>query len=158
MWLIISDTHDNIPNVKKFMEIALSKGVKTVFHLGDLIAPFLLPYLMVEGVDFYGVFGNNDGERLLTTERSKGRVKVGPYEVEKDGKKVFVMHEQYSLKPAIASQLYDYVFYGHTHELDIRKEGKTLVINPGEACGYLTNRATAVILNPESGEYEVIEL
>jgi len=48
------------------------------------------------------------------------------------------------------------VLYGHTHKLDIHQDGKTLIINPGESCGYLTGHSTAVILDPNTKEYEII--
>ena len=35
--------------------------------------------------------------------------------------------------------------------------GSTLIINPGEAGGWLHGKATAVILNPETMEYTLVE-
>ena len=54
-----------------------------------------------------------------------------------------MMHEPYSLKAAKTSNLYDYIFFGHTQ-----------IINLGEGCGWLTNHSTYVIINPESNEIE----
>ncbi|WP_448376958.1 metallophosphoesterase [Fervidobacterium sp.] len=158
LWMIISDSHDNIPNVKKFMNIAIEKGVTHIFHLGDIVSPFLAPYFLIDGVNFFGIFGNNDGEKFFLMEKFQKKLHNQPYEKEEAGYRIFLMHEPYALIPAIKSQLYDFIFYGHTHQIDIRMEGKTLVINPGESCGYLTGKATAVILEPATKKYEVIEL
>ncbi|HLD30045.1 MAG TPA: metallophosphoesterase family protein, partial [bacterium] len=56
------------------------------------------------------------------------------------------------------SQNYDLIIYGHTHKIDTRKEGKTLVINPGELGGWLTGRKTFVILDLASMKYRLAEL
>jgi len=158
LWMIISDSHDNIPNVVKFIEIAKERGVTHLFHLGDIVSPFLARYFLIDGIKFFGIFGNNDGEKLFLMEKFQKKLHNQPYEKEESGYRIFLMHEPYALTPAIKSQLYDFVFYGHTHKIDIRTEGRTLVINPGESCGYLTGKATAVILNPDDKMYEVIEI
>jgi len=55
--------------------------------------------------------------------------------------------------PAESSGLYDYVFFGHTHEVVFRQHGKTLIINPGEACGWVRGIASCVLLEPDSNKY-----
>jgi predicted phosphodiesterase len=52
----------------------------------------------------------------------------------------------------------DFLIYGHTHKSDIRRAGRTLIINPGEAGGWLSGRCTAVVLDPESREAEILSL
>ena len=156
MWMVISDTHDNMENVKKFVEIAKEKKVKVVFHCGDIVAPFVIP--LFKGFKLYAVFGNNDGEWLYLKEKAGEAIAKGPREVEVDGRKVALMHEPFLLEAIAKSGMYDFVFYGHTHDLDIRKVGSTLIINPGEACGCLKGEATAVMVNPVTKEYEVIKL
>jgi putative phosphoesterase len=47
----------------------------------------------------------------------------------------------------ISSGEYDAVIKGHSHTTEIRREGRTLVINPGECCGYLTGRQTVSLLD-----------
>jgi len=64
--------------------------------------------------------------------------------------------------------MYNVVVYGHTHKAVIkrysnRNDGgagskKTVVINPGECCGYLTGRKTVAILNLEKEEAKLVEL
>jgi len=158
MWMIISDTHDNIENLKKVKKIAKENNVNTIFHCGDYVAPFSLPYLLIDGIDFIGIYGNNDGEILGLNKKSNGIITPGPKTIEHQGKKIFMMHEPYSLKAAETSGLYDFVFFGHTHEIVTRKVGNTLIINPGEACGCLNGKSTLCILNPENKEYKIIEI
>ncbi len=156
MWLIISDTHDNLEKAKKAAQIAKERGVKTIFHCGDIVAPFVVP--IFKEFKLYMVYGNNDGEWLYLKEKAGDSIAKGPRELEVDGFKVAMMHEPFLLEAIAKSGMYDFVFYGHTHEIDIRKIGETLIINPGEACGCLTGRATAVLLNPQTGKSEVVDL
>jgi len=39
----------------------------------------------------------------------------------------------------------------------VQKKGKTLVINPGEVCGYLTGKSTIAILDTTKCDARIIE-
>ena len=56
------------------------------------------------------------------------------------------------------SGVYDIIVYGHTHRSEISRRGDTLVINPGEGCGWITGIATAALLDTETMEAELVEL
>ncbi len=45
---------------------------------------------------------------------------------------------------------YDLIVYGHTHVQDIHRQGKTLIINPGQSW--------AVVLDLDSMDYKTIYL
>ncbi|ANQ53163.1 metallophosphatase [Thermosipho sp. 1063] len=156
MWLILSDSHDNLTKAKEIEKIISKYSIEAVFHCGDFVAPFILPYFLKE--QFYGVFGNNDGEKLLLSQKSNYRIKPGPYEITLNNFKILIMHEPYALNAAKNSDLYDFVFFGHTHELLAEKHNNTLIINPGESSGWLTGKATAVILEPLTKKYEILNI
>ncbi len=158
MWLVLSDSHDNMDKLKKIPDLIQEYNIDTIFHCGDFVSPFTLPYLILDDIDFYGAFGNNDGEKLLLYEKSNKKIKNGPITIKKDGKKIFLMHEPYSLEAAENSGIYDYVFFGHTHEIVNRKTGKTVVLNPGEFSGWLTGKATYGIIDPNEAKVEIKEL
>ncbi len=58
-----------------------------------------------------------------------------------------MMHTNHLAEEAVQNQMYDLVIYGHTHQRGIRRAGRTLVINPGEATDWITGAARAVILD-----------
>ncbi|MGB9607943.1 MAG: metallophosphoesterase [bacterium] len=156
---IISDTHDHLDNIRKAIEIFKKEEVGYLIHCGDFVAPFVLPILAQLKVPFLGVFGNNDGERLLLRERAKeiGEIKVQPAFLELEGRKIVIMHEP-TLQHALAkSGEFDAVLVGHTHKPEII-EGKTLIINPGECCGWLTGKATIAILDLPTMSARLLEL
>ncbi len=163
---IISDTHDNKAMALRAIEIFKKEDIEIIFHLGDFVAPFTLK--LFGDFELYGVFGNNDGERLLLKKVAKDMNFVldeGPTEIVWEEKKFVLLHGWGSVEKTrrFAESLaksgdYDYVLYGHTHKKDLRKFGKTLLINPGEACGYLGGVATAAILDIESNSVNFLSL
>ena len=49
-------------------------------------------------------------------------------------------------------------YFGHTHQPEIRKEGQTLIINPGECGGWLYGKSTVAICDLKSQTAEMVEL
>jgi len=61
-------------------------------------------------------------------------------EVEADGLRIVVLHgtNEKIVEAFARSQLYDVVIRGHTHKYEIRERGRSIVLNPGEVCGYVS--------------------
>ena len=155
---IISDTHDNMTQIRKAVEIFNARGVGHVVHAGDFGAPFTFRIFKDLKCPFTGIFGNNDGERLLLQKLSQGRVFKQPHVFELDGRKIVVLHEHHIVNALADSGHYDVVVYGHTHEPDVRRVGKTLVVNPGEAGGWLYGKSTVALLDLDTVTAEIIDL
>jgi predicted phosphodiesterase len=58
----------------------------------------------------------------------------------------------------IDSTFHEVIVHGHVHEAKAYKKGTTLVINPGEVCGYLTGKSSIAVLDIESKEARIIQL
>jgi putative phosphoesterase len=149
---IIADTHDRLQAIDKAVEILNEERVDLVLHAGDYIAPFALLRFKPLKAKLIGVFGNNDGDHNLLRKRSDeiGAQIYGRFaEITLNNLRVALMHgeEEILLKSLINANYYDIVVYGHTHKAETYNVGKTLAINPGEACGYLTGQATMMILD-----------
>ena len=154
---VISDSHDRLDYLKKAISILKEKGISTLIHLGDYISPFTLPLLDIENV--WGVFGNNDGDRLLLKKKAdeKGiEILQGPVSIELKGRKIVFMHEPYEIGAFRKSNLYDLILYGHTHEKVIKKD--PLTVNPGELCGWLTCKRTFAIIDLSTLSPEIITI
>ncbi len=158
---ILSDTHDRLPFIEKAVKAFNDAGVDLAIHLGDYCAPFSLRPLEELQVDWIGVFGNNDGEILGLLKASDGRIKNGNLSLEMEGKRIFVDHVNPLRSSLISSGDFDLILYGHTHTLEVYEKNGCLCVNPGEVCGYLTNRHTVVCLdldNLKPGDVDVIDL
>lgn len=155
---IISDTHDNMPKIKEAVSIFNLKQVEFVIHAGDYVAPFSIVPLDDLKCDYIGVFGNNDGEKVGLAKRSKDRIKVPPYHITLENRKIIILHEPNDLDNLIKEQNYDIIIYGHTHNPVIERHGKTLVINPGECCGWLSGKSTIAILELDDLSAEILNI
>jgi len=159
---IISDSHDHHENVLKVVEIFKSEGVKYILHAGDIISAFTASaFGQVKDARFVAIFGNTDAEKVAlkaAIEAFGGEIHDDPYSFEVDGHRIFMTHKPTLLDEIIASGKYDLVVYGHTHIQDIRKQGHTVVINPGELTDWLTGSGSAVILETDDMSCEIKNL
>ncbi|MGE5296600.1 MAG: YfcE family phosphodiesterase [Solirubrobacterales bacterium] len=148
---IISDSHDHRINVMKAIEIFAERGIQCVLHAGDIVAPFAAKaFAKLTGVKFIAVYGNNDGEKLnlrRAIEGFGGEIHEYCYKGELANRKVYMTHTDHNVEEVVASQKYDLLVYGHTHEQDIRVVGRTMVINPGESTDWFTGSGHVVILD-----------
>ncbi|MCX8170819.1 MAG: metallophosphoesterase [Candidatus Bathyarchaeota archaeon] len=160
---IIADTHDRLELIDEAVRALNSEGVDVVLHAGDYVSPFSVLRFRPLRAKLIGVFGNNDGDQNLLRKRFEeiGAEIHGRFaEIDVGSLKIALLHgeEEKLLRALINSNYYDAVVYGHTHRVENTRFGKTLVINPGEACGYLSGHATIAILNIEEMRAEIISL
>jgi putative phosphoesterase len=160
---LIADTHDRLKMVDKAIKKLNEQKVELVLHAGDYIAPFVIPMFKELKAKLVGVFGNNDGDHELLKKRFSElglEIRGGFAELNVDGLKIALLHghEEELLKALINSEGFDVVVHGHTHKAEVYRKGKTLVVNPGEVCGYLSGKSTIALLDTDKGEAETIEL
>ena len=155
---IMSDTHDNLILTQKAIDLFNTKKVEHVIHAGDYTSPFTLKLFSALKCPFSGVFGNNDGDKLLLLERADGNIHNQPYLFSLNKKKILVMHEHHIIDALADSGHFDLIVYGHTHEADIRKVNKTLVVNPGEVGTWLYGKSTVALADLNTMTAETVEL
>jgi uncharacterized protein len=155
---ILSDTHDNLVYVKKAIDLFNEREVGHVIHAGDYTSPFTLKLFRELRCPYVGIFGNNDGDKLLLQERAEGRIRNQPYVFTLRDRKIVVMHEHFVADALADSGHYDLVVYGHTHAPDIRKVKNTLVVNPGEVSTYLYGKSTVALVDLEKMDGKLVEL
>jgi hypothetical protein len=157
---IMADTHDNLPNIRKAVNVLNQEKVDYLFHAGDFVSPFTAREMRNIRCSFVGVFGNNDGDKLFLSNQFKdiGLIFPEPYKTEMDGKSIIMFHKNDVIADLAKSQVYDVIIYGHTHHVDLYKEGKTTVINPGECGGWLTGKSTIAILDSTDLNVQIINL
>ncbi len=157
---IISDTHDHITHIREFVRIFQEKGIDLLIHAGDLCSPFSLEPFRALGKPVKIVFGNNDGDKDLIRRRAEDFAEVHdrPWRLEIGDQRVLLLHEPDFLDAFLHSGDFDLVIYGHTHTPETSRTGETRVINPGEGCGWLRGKASAVIYDQESDHVEWLYL
>jgi putative phosphoesterase len=161
---VVSDTHDNLPVVEKVIRKFNEENVELVLHAGDYVAPFVIPKFKKLKARLVGVFGNNDGDHELLKKRfsdnKNTEIRGNFAEIVVDGLKIVLLHgsEEELLNALIESGGFDVVVHGHSHNAEVYRQGKTLVVNPGELCGYLTGRSTFALLDTVEREARIVEL
>ena len=158
---VMADTHDRLPAIEELLAKMAERGVSMVMHAGDYCSPFALAPFQKAGIPLLGVFGRNDGDQTtLEATASAGfgaEIYESPHSFEVGGHKVMLVHELAEInKRSIAS--HDFVIHGSSHKIEQTRRDKTLLLNPGEACGWLTGTCSAMVVDLDTGEVEVITL
>ncbi|MCS7099440.1 MAG: metallophosphoesterase [Sulfolobales archaeon] len=168
-FFIVSDTHDNIDAVKRFLDVLKSSFISSGFliHLGDIVSPFTLKLIsesLPPKFNLKVVLGNNDGDKVLLSRIAK-EVYDQPEEADLCGLKAFLLHgfKSVELTEKIAYGVacggyYDVVLYGHTHRFKIEKIRNSYLINPGTLSGYLASRKTYGIIDCEDLTASITDL
>ena len=151
---IITDTHDKQSILKKAIEVFTEHKVDCVLHAGDITSPSSVQVLAsIDHARFIGVFGNCDSDKSALesiVSSHEGEIQIGVYRGKIEGKKLLMAHDPRALGNMVVNGDFDLIVYGHTHVQDIRRDGNTLVINPGHSW--------VVILDLDSMDYETIYL
>ena len=161
---LVSDSHDNLPLIEKSVQILNEQKVGLVLHAGDYVAPFVIARFKKLNCRFIGVFGNNDGDHELLKKRFDDTTNCEVHDrftqVVVDGYRIALLHgdELELLDAIIDSGYFNAVIHGHSHNRGVERKGKTLVINPGELCGYLTGKPSIAILDTSKDEARLIDL
>lgn len=151
---IMSDSHDNLPMVKKAVELFQARSVETILHAGDIVSPFVAAAVAASGVQTIAVFGNNDGEKKGL--KKKLDIKKGPHKFKLGGKTFVMAHDVNDIGKKDCKGV-DVVVYGHSHEILV-DQGPPLTINPGETGGWLSGLSTVALLDTKTMEVEIKEL
>ena len=135
---VVSDTHNNLVNVREIVRLFNEAGVDRVVHTGDITRAKTLDVLAGLDAPLYGVFGNNDVERddlQASAERHGFVFREPPLELNWHACRIVVVHDPRDLR-SLASA-HDLALHGHTHMArSERKDGK-LIFNPGECAGHM---------------------
>lgn len=137
---VLSDTHDNIWNVRRALELISRENAELIIHCGDIIAPFVFKEFTAAGIPVHCVFGNNDGDKYLltkTADSSKGLITlygtIG--EINAGGFFTAFTHEPGFAEGLAATGKYDLVCFGHTHTAVHKNTSGTILLNPGDVMG-----------------------
>ncbi|XOV88450.1 MAG: metallophosphoesterase [Pseudomonadota bacterium] len=138
---VVSDTHNNLKNVRRIVELFNETGVERVIHTGDITQAKTVQAFAALQAPLYGVFGNNDQGELVELHEAAGDLGFHfvqpPLPLTWAGRRIVVVHDPLELEMV---QLHDYdlVLHGHTHRLTIEFAGQRLTFNPGESAGMMT--------------------
>lgn len=140
---LVSDSHDNLYFIKKFLKDVEKRNVDLIIHLGDIISPFSAREFLKVEKKIIAIYGNNDGEQKGLS--SLLDIRPFPRELKIENKIIILYHDPIFDEDKLDG--IDFLFYGHTHKKYFYKKGNTTILNPGELCGYLTSLSTYITLD-----------
>lgn len=147
---VLGDTHDNVGAVKKAIEAVNSSNPDLVMHTGDYISDFMARFFGELRAKMVGVFGESDGDRDALKEafkKANTEIKGEVYIANLEGTRTILLHgANADITDLARTGCFDLIVYGHTHKIEQRREGMTMIINPGEMCGYLSGKRSFAII------------
>jgi putative phosphoesterase len=146
---VVSDTHNNLKNCQKIVELFNEANVERVVHTGDITQAKTLEVFSHLDAPMWGVFGNNDQERdaLVSAITHFGFEFINPpLTLHWAEKRMVVVHDPLELA-LVNPDDYDVILHGHTHRQTIEFEGDRLTFNPGECAGMMTGLNTIGVLD-----------
>lgn len=158
---LISDTHDRVPAVAELLNQMVERGVGMVLHAGDYCSPFALTPFQDANVALAGVFGRNDGDpeglRAFAAQGMGLELFESPHSLTIGEHKILLVHDIGDVA-ARSVKAHHVVVHGNEHQQSMKTRGDTLIINPGEACGWIHGAPTAAVLDLDSKHVEFIKL
>ncbi len=158
----MADTHDRLDAVDKAISFFNTQGMTDVLHAGNLVSPFVVPLFRKLKAKLHFVWGNNEGDRDFVRVRFAdiGVTPLGDFaELQLGGKKIALLHGTHEgiVDSLVRSGCYGLFVRGHSHKAEMI-EGETLVVNPGEVCGYLTGLQTVALIDLPEMHGQIAEL
>jgi putative phosphoesterase len=159
---LLSDTHDRLPAIRALLEQMVAGGVSLVMHAGDYCSPFALQPFHDLSLPLLGVFGRNDGDRDALQAAAKtgfGALELyeSPHSFDIGGKAILLIHDLADVQQRSIDG-HEIVVHGFTHVPEMKTRGDSLLVNPGEGCGWLHGAPTGAILDLQTKAVEILKL
>ena len=154
---VVSDTHNNLKNVRKIVELFNAEGVDRVIHTGDISQAKTLDVLAGLDAPLFGVFGNNDQERealAQAIERHGFAFQDPPLDLHWCERSIIVVHDPLEFEGHLAHQ--ELALHGHTHRYRLETSGDQVIFNPGECAGMMIGRNSVGVVDLRTLECKVL--
>lgn len=155
---VVSDTHNNLANVRQIVRIFNDAKVEKVVHTGDITKGSTLDLFSNLKMPLFGVFGNNDVERSSLDEVIERRAfHFGEHVLTLNWykRKIVVVHDPRDLESM--SHDHDIALHGHTHLYRTdRAEDGSLIFNPGECAGHIKGMNAVGIVDLDQLEPSIV--
>jgi uncharacterized protein len=157
---VMADSHDRVPAIAELVQRFVEAGAGLIMHAGDFCSPFSLAPFAEATIPVMGVFGRNDGDHEGLREAASANVGMemyeSPHSFELAGQRIMLVHDLTDVMPR-SIKSHGIVLHGSTHEYEVVSRDGTLLVNPGEACGWMYGRCTGALLDLATREVERIE-
>ena len=156
---IVSDTHGHSRFAQSAAYMLETFSVEHVLHCGDIGSTGVVE--IFSNWPAHYVYGNTDDSCSVLKEEieaSGGHYYGQVADIELNDRRLGMTHgdDPALLMRMIRSGEYDLVCSGHTHQVNVRQVGRTLVINPGAL--FRAAKHTIAIVDLMTMHHEIIEV
>ncbi len=156
---VVSDTHNNLKNVRQIVQLFNLANVERVIHTGDITQAKTVEAFSELRSPLFGVFGNNDQGELAGLQDAVQKYGFHfiqpPLTLSWAGRDIVVVHDPLELS-LVNPEDYDVVLHGHTHRQTIVFDEARLTFNPGESAGMMPGKNAIGVLDLINMETEII--
>ncbi|HJQ19510.1 MAG TPA: YfcE family phosphodiesterase [Gemmatimonadaceae bacterium] len=158
---LMADSHDRVPAIAELLKQMREAGATMVLHAGDYVSPFALKPFDDMHMTLQGVFGRNDGDHqgLLSTAGAGIGIEIfeSPHSFDVGGNQILLVHDLGDVqKRSIKS--HTFIVHGFAHQQSLKTQGDSILVNPGETCGWMYGTPGAAILDLDSKHVEFLTL
>ena len=158
---LLADTHDRLPAMAALVRSMAERGARMLLHAGDFCAPFAIAPLLEPQLPVGGIFGRNDGDRQGLLGKAAAAIGVelfeSPHTFEVAGRQILLVHDIGDVQSR-SVKAHALVVHGCTHRSEVRSRGDTVIINPGEGCGWVYGTPSGAVLDLETNRVDIITL
>lgn len=158
---VVSDTHNRYATVEDALAKLRECDVEMLLHCGDIEDADTVR--LFEGFTTHFVWGNCDSDRdaLRLAMQDTGATLHEPFgNLEIAGCRLAWVHsdDKRLFQDLERSDHFDFLFYGHTHQAEQHRTGRTLVVNPGALQRARVKSFVIVDLKTKEVESVVVEV
>ena len=154
---VVSDTHNNLKNVRRIVELFNTAAVDRVIHTGDITQAKTIEVFSQLDAPMSGVFGNNDQERTsleAAIERYGFEFYEPPLQLCWDDRDIIVVHDPLEFDGHLSNQTI--ALHGHTHRYRCEQANGQLIFNPGECAGMMKGLNAIGVLDTKDLSTELL--
>ena len=148
---VVSDTHNNLKNIKTIINIFNDEKVPIVIHTGDISNANTLEQFSKLDSKLIGVYGNNDRNEsglIEVAQKNNFQFQDPPRRLNLLDKEIVIFHEPDNIDKFLSeNKMINVVLYGHTHRYENNTKNGVLYFNPGESAGMQKGRNAVGILD-----------
>ena len=158
---LMADSHDRVPAVAELLRQMREEGATMVLHAGDYVSQLILKPFEDLHMTLAGVFGKNDGDHQSLQSRASAGLGLelfeSPHSFEVAGHQILLVHDIGDVQKRSVTA-HSVVVHGFMHKQSLKREGDTVIVNPGETCGWIYGIPGAAILDLDTKEVQMLTL
>ena len=158
---LMADSHDRIPAIAELLRLMREAGATMVLHAGDYVSPLALKPFEDLHMTLAGVFGKNDGDHQSLLSRAGAGMGLeifeSPHSFAVGGHQILLTHDLADVGKRSVKN-HSVIVHGFAHKQSLQEQGDSLVVNPGESCGWLYGTPGAALLDLDTKRVEFLTL